>query len=46
MIVAVVVDATLVRALLGPPTMRLLESWNWAPALLTKQPTRGYRRTL
>ena len=36
MIVAVVVDATLVRALLVPATMRLLGRWNWcAPAALT-----------
>ncbi|BCB82252.1 hypothetical protein Pflav_086620 [Phytohabitans flavus] len=33
MIVAIVVDATLVRALLVPATMRLLGRWNWwAPA--------------
>jgi RND superfamily putative drug exporter len=29
MIVAIVVDATLVRALLVPATMRLLGRWNW-----------------
>ncbi len=29
MIVAVIVDATLVRALLVPATMRLLGDWNW-----------------
>lgn len=35
MIVAIVVDATLVRALLVPATMRLLGRWNWwAPAPL------------
>jgi len=41
MIVAIIVDATLVRALLVPATMRLLGDWNWwAPAMLTKQPSR------
>ncbi|GGQ57997.1 RND transporter [Couchioplanes caeruleus subsp. azureus] len=35
MIVAIVVDATLVRALLVPATMRLLGRWNWwAPGVL------------
>ena len=29
MIVAIIVDATLVRALLVPATMRLLGRWNW-----------------
>jgi len=29
MIVAIIVDATLVRALLVPGTMRLLGRWNW-----------------
>jgi RND superfamily putative drug exporter len=29
MIVAIVVDATLVRLLLVPATMRLLGKWNW-----------------
>jgi RND superfamily putative drug exporter len=29
MIVAIAVDATLVRALLVPATMRLLGRWNW-----------------
>jgi RND superfamily putative drug exporter len=37
MIVAIVVDATLVRALLVPATMRLLGRWNWwAPAPLRR----------
>ncbi|MGX7670687.1 MMPL family transporter [Plantactinospora sp. DSM 117369] len=37
MIVAIVVDATLVRALLVPATMRLLGRWNWwAPGPLAK----------
>ncbi|KAB1137605.1 MMPL family transporter [Micromonospora sp. DSM 115977] len=37
MIVAIVVDATLVRALLVPATMRLLGHWNWwAPAPLAR----------
>jgi uncharacterized membrane protein YdfJ with MMPL/SSD domain len=37
MIVAIVVDATLVRALLVPATMRLLGRWNWwAPKPLAK----------
>jgi RND superfamily putative drug exporter len=32
---AVIVDATIVRALLVPATMRLLGRWNWwAPAAL------------
>ncbi|GAA2473064.1 RND transporter [Winogradskya humida] len=35
MIVAILVDATLVRALLVPATMRLLGRWNWwAPGVL------------
>jgi uncharacterized membrane protein YdfJ with MMPL/SSD domain len=35
MIVAIIVDATLVRALLVPGTMRLLGRWNWwAPGIL------------
>ena len=39
--IAVVVDATIVRALLVPATMRLLGSWNWwAPAPMA----RLYRR--
>jgi uncharacterized membrane protein YdfJ with MMPL/SSD domain len=41
MIVAITVDATLVRALLVPATMRLLGRWNWwAPGPLA----RVYRR--
>jgi RND superfamily putative drug exporter len=37
MIVAIVVDATLVRALLVPATMRLLGRWNWwAPGPLAQ----------
>jgi RND superfamily putative drug exporter len=37
MIVAIVVDATLVRALLVPATMRLLGRWNWwAPGALRR----------
>jgi len=41
MIVAIIVDATLVRALLVPATMRLLGHWNWwAPGPLG----RVYRR--
>jgi trehalose monomycolate/heme transporter len=33
MLVALLVDATVVRALLVPATMKLLGSWNWwAPA--------------
>ena len=41
MVVAIVVDATLVRALLVPATMRLLGRWNWwAPGPLA----RVYRR--
>ncbi len=35
MIIAILVDATIVRALLVPATMRLLGRWNWwAPATL------------
>jgi putative drug exporter of the RND superfamily len=35
--IAVVVDATVVRALLVPATMRLMGEWNWwAPALLAR----------
>ncbi|AGL20352.1 MMPL domain-containing protein [Actinoplanes sp. N902-109] len=41
MIVAIVVDATLVRALLVPATMRLLGRWNWwAPGILGRFYTR------
>ncbi len=37
MVVAILVDATLVRALLVPATMRLLGRWNWwAPGPLAK----------
>jgi uncharacterized membrane protein YdfJ with MMPL/SSD domain len=37
MIVAIIVDATLVRALLVPATMRLLGRWNWwAPGPLSR----------
>jgi uncharacterized membrane protein YdfJ with MMPL/SSD domain len=37
MIVAIIVDATLVRALLVPATMRLLGRWNWwAPEWLAR----------
>jgi len=40
--VAVVVDATIVRALLVPATMRLLGRWNWwRPAWLAQRPWRG-----
>ena len=43
--VAVVVDATIVRALLVPATMRLMGRWNWwRPAWLTLRPSRGARR--
>ncbi|WP_432904590.1 MMPL family transporter [Micromonospora matsumotoense] len=47
MIVAIVVDATLVRALLVPATMRLLGRWNWwAPAPLARLWARyGLRET-
>jgi RND superfamily putative drug exporter len=39
--IAVVVDATIVRALLVPATMRLLGRWNWwAPAPLARLHTR------
>src|SRR4029079_1532260 len=37
--IAVIVDATIVRALLVPATMRLLGGWNWwAPAWLALPP--------
>ena len=37
MVIAIVVDATLVRALLVPATMRLLGRWNWwAPAPMAR----------
>lgn len=47
MIVAIIVDATLVRALLVPATMRLLGRWNWwAPGVLGRVYTRyGIRET-
>jgi len=42
--IAVVVDATIVRALLVPATMRLLGDWNWwAPAALARFATAGKR---
>ena len=41
MIIAILVDATIVRALLVPATMRLLGRWNWwAPAPLARFWTR------
>jgi RND superfamily putative drug exporter len=40
--IAVIVDATIVRALLVPATMRLLGRWNWwAPAGLAPAPRTG-----
>ena len=37
MALAVLIDATLVRLLLVPATMRLLGKWNWwAPAVLVR----------
>ncbi|MGH7342631.1 MAG: MMPL family transporter, partial [Candidatus Rokuibacteriota bacterium] len=45
--VAVVVDATIVRALLVPATMRLMGRWNWwRPAWLALRPSRGTRRVV
>ena len=42
--IAVLLDATIVRALLVPATMRLLGRWNWwAPAILTRLPTPLHR---
>jgi putative drug exporter of the RND superfamily len=39
---AVIVDATIVRALLVPATMRLLGTWNWwAPSALARPRPRG-----
>ena len=45
MIIAILVDATIVRALLVPATMRLLGRWNWwAPAPMARWWTRhGFR---
>jgi RND superfamily putative drug exporter len=41
--IAVIVDATVVRALLVPATMRLLGRWNWwAPAGLAPEPRTGH----
>jgi RND superfamily putative drug exporter len=37
MLVALLIDATVVRALLVPATMKLLGSWNWwAPAPMAR----------
>jgi RND superfamily putative drug exporter len=37
MALAIALDATVIRALLVPATMRLMGSWNWwAPAVLTR----------
>jgi len=45
--VAVVVDATIVRALLVPATMRLLGRWNWwRPAWLAVRPWRRASRVV
>jgi RND superfamily putative drug exporter len=41
MLVALLVDATIVRALLVPATMKLLGTWNWwAPAPMARWWTR------
>ena len=47
MVIAISIDATLVRALLVPATMRLLGRWNWwAPAPLARFWARhGFRET-
>jgi trehalose monomycolate/heme transporter len=47
MVIAIVIDATLVRALLVPATMRLMGRWNWwAPAPLARFWSRhGFRET-
>ncbi|MBS4752973.1 MMPL family transporter [Nocardioides sp. zg-ZUI104] len=47
MLVAILIDATVVRALLVPATMKLLGSWNWwAPAPLARWWQRhGFRET-
>jgi RND superfamily putative drug exporter len=43
--IAVVLDATIVRALLVPATMRLLGRWNWwAPAPLVRWRARAAGR--
>ena len=43
--IAVVVDATIVRALLVPATMRLLGEWNWwAPSVLARWSARAPRK--
>ena len=45
--VAVVVDATIVRALLVPATMRLMGRWNWwRPAWLALGPSRRAGRAV
>jgi putative drug exporter of the RND superfamily len=45
--VAVVVDATIVRTLLVPATMRLMGRWNWwRPAWLTLRPSRRASRVV
>jgi RND superfamily putative drug exporter len=45
--VAVVVDATIVRALLVPATMRLMGRWNWwRPAWLAFRPSREAGRVV
>ena len=47
LVIAIIIDATLVRALLVPATMRLMGKWNWwAPAPLARFWTRhGFRET-
>ena len=47
MLVALIIDATVVRALLVPATMKLLGSWNWwAPGPLRRWWERyGWRET-
>ena len=47
MVIAIIIDATLVRALLVPATMRLMGKWNWwAPAPLARFWARhGFRET-
>ncbi len=47
MVIAIIIDATVVRALLVPATMRLLGRWNWwAPAPLARFWSRhGFRET-
>jgi putative drug exporter of the RND superfamily len=43
--VAVFLDATIVRLVVVPATMRLLGDWNWWPAAPVERTPRGRRRS-